>query len=178
MPISSPSKSSGFESSFNSDLPVAIEEKTQRAESTSVVRSVASSYTSNGSSPRTEKARPWKGPLPKPRVSPKLSIGDAIEKAKIVQPSPSVVVAFSTRWGFKCQGISAGVGFEFTWPIQNLTRWKRYLEFKFQKRVGSIVGCTRQGGFREGAGKVGPPPKYARTSLYLAWWLYSLELQL
>jgi hypothetical protein len=66
-----------------------------------VVHSVASSYTSNGSSPIAEKARPWKGPLPKPRVSPKLLIGDAIEKAKIVRPSPSVVADFATHWGFK-----------------------------------------------------------------------------
>lgn len=49
--------------------------------------------------PTTEKARPWEGPLPKPRVSPKLSIGDAIEKAKIVWPSLSMVAASATRQG-------------------------------------------------------------------------------
>jgi purine-nucleoside phosphorylase len=52
MSISSPTKSLGFDSIFNSDHPVAIEEKPQRAESTSVVRSVASSFTSNGSDNR------------------------------------------------------------------------------------------------------------------------------
>jgi hypothetical protein len=40
------------------------------------------------------KPRPWVGPLPQPRVSPKLTLGHAIERAKDGRSSsPSVAVS-------------------------------------------------------------------------------------
>jgi hypothetical protein len=33
--------------------------------------------------------RPWEGPLPAPRISPKWCLGDALQKAKVRPPLPS-----------------------------------------------------------------------------------------
>jgi hypothetical protein len=82
MSISSPAKSSDFESSVNAGHQCATEERSLRIESWGGARSVSSSYTSNGSSPKSVKTRPWEVPLPKPRVSPKLSIDDAIGRLR------------------------------------------------------------------------------------------------
>jgi hypothetical protein len=100
MSISSPSDSSGIESRSNPHRSVSTEVKSQKAESRIVVRFVSSiSGTSNGSSPSISKSMSWDGPLPQPRVSPMLSIGDAIEKAKVIRSPPLVAAASAAHRG-------------------------------------------------------------------------------
>jgi hypothetical protein len=45
------------------------------------------------------KPRPWEGPLPRPRVSPKLLPGDALVKAKVVSSASSTAAVPVARHG-------------------------------------------------------------------------------
>jgi hypothetical protein len=99
MSISSPANLSSPESSASITSHVAGVENSLRTEGLGGVCSVSASHTSNGSSPVSVRCRPWEGPLPKPRVLPKLSIGEAMGKAKIIRSPSSTTTVSATRRG-------------------------------------------------------------------------------
>jgi hypothetical protein len=148
--ISSPSESSG---SIRHGLG-SPETKAHSTESSSGVQSVSSnSGTSIRSSLSNSKPRPWKGPLPLPRVSPKLSLGDAMDKDKVLR-SPSSVTATSARRS----AVNARVDSEDVYPIRSFRSKHREWKFKFEARFESFLGRARVCGLQSDPGNGGPAP--------------------
>jgi hypothetical protein len=85
--------------SVSANCQAPVEEKDIATEGQGGVRSVSTSYTSNRSSPESIRIRPWEGPLPKTRVSLKVSIGDVMGKALIIRSSSSAATVSTPRRG-------------------------------------------------------------------------------
>jgi hypothetical protein len=110
MVFSSPTGSLGLLSSSVSNCSASSEVLEQQSVSRSVGCAV-SSYSGRSKQSQIIRVKPksWVGPLPSPRVSPKVSLGDAMVKAKVLC-SPSSVQSLANSRGSAVQHPSSEMG--------------------------------------------------------------------